>query len=68
MPEASSGYHLVDQLRAFFARNPGKSFSVPELKRKFGESVQHPLLSLAHEGYLNVVLRYGMPYYELGKH
>jgi hypothetical protein len=68
MPEAPSGYRLVYQLRAFFARNPGRSFSVPELKRKFGESVQHPLLSLSHEGYLNVVLRYGMPYYELGKH
>jgi hypothetical protein len=40
---------------------------VPELKRKFGESVHFPLLSLSHQGYLNTVLRYGMPYYELAK-
>ena len=68
MPEASNRHLVTYQLRSFFARNPTKAFSVPELKRKFGESVQHPLLSLCHEGYLNVVLRYGMPYHELGKH
>jgi hypothetical protein len=67
MPEAPSGYQLAYQLRAFFARNPGRSFSVPELKKKFGGSVQNQLLSLSHEGYLNIVLRYGMPFYELGK-
>jgi len=67
MAETPSGYHLIYQLRAYFARNPNKSFSVPELKRKFGASVQFPLLSLSHEGYLNTVLRYGMPYYELAQ-
>jgi hypothetical protein len=41
---------------------------VPELKKRFGDAVQNQLLSLSHEGYLNVVLRYGMPHYELGKH
>jgi hypothetical protein len=68
MPEAPSGHQLAFQLRAFFARNPNRAFSVPELKRKFGDAVQNQLLSLSHEGYLNIVLRYGMPHYELGKH
>ena len=67
MPEAPSGYQLIYQLRVFFARNPGRSFSVPQLRRKFGESVRYPLLSLSHEGYLNTVLKYGMPHYELAE-
>ncbi len=67
MAETPSGYQLIYQLRVFFARNPGRSFSVPQLKRKFGEAVQYPLLSLTHEGYLSTALRYGMPHYELAK-
>ena len=64
MSEAPSAY----QIRAFFARNPYRAFSVPELKRKFGDAVQNQLLSLSHEGYLSIVLKYGMPFYELAKH
>ena len=67
MPEATSGYRLAYQLRAFFARNPGRSFSVPELMKKFGGPVQHQLLSLSHEGYLNVVPKYGMTFYQLAE-
>jgi hypothetical protein len=63
MPEAPSVY----QIRAFFARNSSRSFSVPELRKRFGDSVQGHLLRLSQEGYLNTVLRYGMPFYELAK-
>jgi hypothetical protein len=63
MPEGLSVY----QLRAFFARNSSKPFSLPELKKKFGESVQTQLLLLSREGYLNMFSREGRVFYELGK-
>ena len=58
-----SGY----QVRAFFARNSSKPFSLAELKKKFGESVQTQLLLLSQEGYLNMFFREGRAFYELGK-
>jgi len=68
MPEAPSGSLLPYQIRSFFARNSSRSFSVPQLRNRFGESVQGHLLRLSQDGYLNVVIRNGMPFYELGKH
>ena len=63
MPEVPSPY----QVRAFFARNAGRSFSIPELKKRFGDSVQGHVQRLSQEGYLNTVLKYGMPFYELAE-